>query len=76
MLASCAKAGHGYILARMAESQLMSHEIETFFDRLAAALPEPKTELAYTNPFTLLVAVVLSAWLHSRSHGRFAAYVP
>jgi len=45
----------------MADSQLMSHEIETFFDRLAAALPEPKTELAYTNPFTLLVAVVLSA---------------
>ena len=36
-------------------------EVETFFDRLAAALPEPKGELEYTNPFTLLVAVVLSA---------------
>ena len=36
-------------------------EIETFFDRLAAALPEPTSELAYTSPYTLLVAVVLSA---------------
>jgi endonuclease III len=34
---------------------------EVFFARLAAANPEPKTELHYTNPFTLLVAVVLSA---------------
>ncbi len=31
------------------------------FARLAAAMPEPQTELAYVNPFTLLVAVVLSA---------------
>ncbi|RMD64590.1 MAG: endonuclease III [Alphaproteobacteria bacterium] len=31
------------------------------FDRLAAALPEPRGELDYTNPYTLLVAVVLSA---------------
>ena len=29
--------------------------------RLAAALPEPTTELDFTDPFTLLVAVVLSA---------------
>jgi endonuclease III len=36
-------------------------EIETFFARLKAHTPEPKTELAYRNPFTLLVAVVLSA---------------
>ncbi len=35
--------------------------IAEFFDRLAAALPEPKTELDYDNPYTLLVAVVLSA---------------
>jgi endonuclease-3 len=31
------------------------------FSRLAAANPEPKGELEYANPFTLLVAVVLSA---------------
>jgi endonuclease-3 len=36
-------------------------EVETFFARLAAHTPEPKTELVYSNPFTLLVAVVLSA---------------
>ena len=32
-----------------------------FFDRLAAADPAPKGELAFRNPYTLLVAVVLSA---------------
>jgi endonuclease-3 len=36
-------------------------EIEEFFARLAARLPAPVTELEYTSPFTLLVAVVLSA---------------
>jgi endonuclease-3 len=35
--------------------------IEQFFARLAAANPHPVTELHYTSPFTLLVAVVLSA---------------
>ncbi len=34
---------------------------EAFFDRLAAVRPEPRTELNYRNPFTLLVAVALSA---------------
>ena len=32
-----------------------------FFARLNKAMPEPKTELGYINPYTLLVAVVLSA---------------
>lgn len=36
-------------------------KIHEFFARLAALNPEPKGELYYTNPFTLLVAVVLSA---------------
>jgi len=36
-------------------------DIAEMFDRLAAALPEPKGELDYVNPYTLLVAVVLSA---------------
>lgn len=35
--------------------------IKEFFRRLHAANPEPKGELDWTNPFTLLVAVVLSA---------------
>ncbi|HVZ91881.1 MAG TPA: endonuclease III [Rhizomicrobium sp.] len=40
---------------------LSTARIEEFFRRLAHATPEPKTELRYVNPFTLLVAVVLSA---------------
>lgn len=35
--------------------------IEKFFATLHAANPEPKGELEYINPYTLLVAVVLSA---------------
>ncbi len=29
------------------------------FERLAHALPDPKTELNYSTPFELLIAVVL-----------------
>ncbi len=36
-------------------------DVEEFFDRLAAADPAPEGELDFINPFTLLVAVVLSA---------------
>ncbi|MGA7973982.1 MAG: endonuclease III [Pseudolabrys sp.] len=36
-------------------------DITEAFRRLRDATPEPKTELQYVNPFTLLVAVVLSA---------------
>jgi len=36
-------------------------DVAEVFARLAAANPEPKGELHYTSPFTLLVAVVLSA---------------
>jgi endonuclease III len=36
-------------------------EVFEFFRRLAEANPAPTTELEYTNPYTLLVAVVLSA---------------
>ena len=36
-------------------------EAELLFARLAALNPSPRTELAYADPFTLLVAVVLSA---------------
>ncbi len=36
-------------------------EIEQIFTRFSAASPHPKGELQYRNPFTLLVAVVLSA---------------
>ena len=36
-------------------------DIDGFFRTLAARMPAPETELVYSNPFTLLVAVVLSA---------------
>ena len=36
-------------------------EVDDFFARLKKAIPEPKTELQSVNPYTLLVAVVLSA---------------
>ena len=36
-------------------------EIAQAFSRFQAAAPAPETELKYVNPFTLLVAVVLSA---------------
>jgi endonuclease-3 len=52
--------------------------IREFFRRLAAANPEPTTELEYGTPFQLLVAVVLSAQATDRSvnlatRGLFAA---
>ncbi len=34
---------------------------QAIFDRLATATPEPTTELTYSSPFELLIAVVLSA---------------
>jgi len=36
-------------------------DIAEAFRRFAAAMPDPKTELHYRSPFTLLIAVVLSA---------------
>ena len=42
-------------------SKLKPAEIALLFSRLQAKNPEPKGELQYVNPYTLLVAVVLSA---------------
>ena len=36
-------------------------DVGPFFETLSAANPEPETELAYSSPYTLLVAVALSA---------------
>ena len=36
-------------------------DIEEFYSRLQEQMPEPNGELNYVNPYTLLVAVVLSA---------------
>ncbi len=40
---------------------LSKQAVETFYERLSAAMPEPETELEYRTPFELLVAVALSA---------------
>ncbi len=47
--------------------------IQAIFDRFAAAEPHPKTELEYRNPFTLLVAVVLSAQATDKSVNKATA---
>src|ERR1700691_961405 len=48
--------------------KLMSRgEIEEFFARLKKQNPNPKTELKYKNPYTLLVAVALSAQTTDKS---------
>ena len=41
--------------------RLSAEEVDAIFGAFAAVNPEPKGELDYINPFTLLVAVVLSA---------------
>jgi endonuclease-3 len=43
------------------------------FERLAAAIPDPKTELNYNNPFELLIAVVLSAQATDKSVNKATA---
>jgi endonuclease-3 len=46
---------------RKSGGRLKPAEIALIFDRFAAADPDPRGELAFINPYTLLVAVVLSA---------------
>lgn len=43
------------------------------FNRLAQAIPEPKTELHYSSPFELLIAVVLSAQATDKSVNKATA---
>lgn len=47
--------------AAKASKKLTTPEIETLFERLSSAQPYPQTELNYTSPYTLVVAVALSA---------------
>jgi len=42
-------------------------EVEEFFSRFAERNPDPRSELIYKNPYTLLVAVVLSAQATDKS---------
>jgi endonuclease III len=45
----------------MTVKNMTKKQIQTFFERLRAQRPHPETELNYSNPFELLVAVTLSA---------------
>ena len=59
-------------------SALSKAEIARFYKALAADRPDPKTELIYSSPYTLLVAVALSAQATDKSvnaatRGLFAA---
>ena len=48
-------------MAARRRGKLTRAEVEAIFAAFEHANPEPRGELEYTNPFTLLVAVVLSA---------------
>jgi endonuclease-3 len=47
--------------------EFTKEEAEEFFARLKKHMPQPRTELEYKNPFTLLVAVALSAQATDKS---------
>lgn len=47
--------------ARRKPRQMSLAEVRQFIEALARANPNPRSELQHTNPFTLLIAVVLSA---------------
>lgn len=45
----------------MAVKNMTKKQIQTFFERLRAQRPHPETELNFSSPFELLIAVTLSA---------------
>jgi endonuclease-3 len=54
--------------------KLLTHaQIDEFFARLKKQNPHPKTELEYKNPYTLLVAVALSAQATDKSVNKATA---
>ena len=60
-LGPTAARAYDSLMARRESRQARAARTEAIFERLAGANPAPKGELKYINPFTLLVAVVLSA---------------
>lgn len=71
-------APHGTAAAPSRSRRMSALQAEAFLRTLAAANPAPETELTYTSPFTLLVAVVLSAQatdasVNRATRGLFAA---
>ena len=75
---AAAKPSRGRPARRRPKIPYSAGEIEEIFRRLCVQRPEPQSELEYTNPFTLLVAVVLSAQatdvgVNKATRGLFAA---
>ena len=56
-----ARQGNAKATRSAKDAQAQSARVAEIFARFAAAMPTPKSELEYRDPFTLLVAVVLSA---------------
>src|SRR5688572_24217268 len=52
---------------RHGPSRLRPAEVRLLFERLRAAIPNPRSELVYRTPFQLLVSVILSAQATDRS---------
>jgi endonuclease III len=46
---------------RRTSRQMPPKDVRAFLEALAQANPDPRSELSYTDPYTLLIAVVLSA---------------
>ena len=73
MLAAGALAAAGLLMSTGAQAAPATPDpvgpeaVSEIFARLSAANPEPRAELEFQNPFTLLVAVVLSAQATDRS---------
>jgi len=61
MKSAPASAGGRRAVKRLPKSRYTRDEIEEIFRRLSLQRPEPRGELEHVNPYTLLVAVVLSA---------------
>src|SRR5687767_12758139 len=53
--------------------RLTKAKAEDLYARLAHVRPDPKTELDYVNPYTLLVAVVMSAQATDKGVNRATA---
>jgi endonuclease-3 len=57
-----AKSGRAAVAKKVQRPKTLSaSDVEAIYARFAEKAPHPQTELAHINPFTLLVAVVLSA---------------
>jgi endonuclease-3 len=52
---------------RRAPAKLDPAAVSALFDKLAQAIPDPKSELRYASPFELLVSVILSAQATDKS---------